>query len=273
MFKHLKESLSTLRRIKPLVLNLTNYVTMDFMANSLLSLGAAPIMSHCDDELDELIQMAHSININLGTLDDAFITRIKKAVKLAKKYQKPLILDPVGAGASAIRTNTARELMPYVDIVRGNASEIMALSDNQIKTLGVETLQETDAAKSKARVLAKEYGLTVVISGRIDCIISNTNEITLPFGSPLMSLITGMGCTLTAVIAAFRGILSDSFISATLATCYFGLCGNMAANKTKEPGTYHSAFIDALYTTDFSLIVKQYAEHDYAIQMPINCGF
>lgn len=257
MLKHLEESLLTLRQIKPLVLNLTNYVTMDFMANSLLSLGAAPIMSHCDDELDELIQMAHSININLGTLDFIFHARIKKAVKLAKQYQKPIILDPVGAGASAIRTNTARELMCHVDIIRGNASEIMALADSQIKTCGVDSLHGTDEAKSKARILAQQYGVTVVVSGAVDCIINNTNEIELPFGSSLMSLITGMGCTLTAVIAAFRGIVPDSFASASLATCYFGLCGNIAANKAKAPGTFRTAFIDALYAADFSTMAKK----------------
>jgi hydroxyethylthiazole kinase len=264
----LETAIVTIRKTKPLVLNLTNYVTMDFMANSLLALGAAPLMSVCDAELEELIKISHAVNINIGTLDENFITRAVQAVKLAKTYHKPVIVDPVGCGASSIRTKTARKLMLIgPSIIRGNASEIMALFDTETKSLGVESLHATDQAKNHAHQLAKNHQLTIVVSGEKDFITDATTEIILPFGSPLMKLITGMGCALTAIIAAFRAVIPNDFEAATLATAYFGLCGNLAAIKSgPKPGLFRSMFIDELYSADFNAMLeilnaksKQYA--------------
>ncbi len=256
MIKQIETTIADLRKLKPLVLCLTNYVTMDFMANSLLALGAAPLMSVCDAEIEELVKISHAININIGTLDDDSIARYYKAVKFAKQYNKPLILDPVGAGASIIRTNCARELMKYVDIIRGNASEIMALIDDDVKTLGVESLNPTKQAKDQAKILANKFNCTIVISGAEDFITDGTREESLTFGSPLMPLVTGMGCTLTAVIAAFRATINDSFEAAKYATSYFGLCGNLANIKADKPATFRSAFIDELYSADTESISK-----------------
>lgn len=262
MLQQIEKILLELKNTKPLVLNLTNYVTMDFIANCLLALGAAPIMSVCDAELEELIKIAHSININIGTLDDAFITRAHKAMLLAKQYQKPVVLDPVGSGATVIRTTIARELMMHADIVRGNASEIISLFDSSAKTLGVESINSTDEAKYIAQQLAKKYGLIAVVSGAVDFITDGTRASSLTVGSPLMSQITGMGCALTAVIAAFSsahsGIGDDLFESSRLAVGYFGLCGNLAANKTAMPGTFRSVFIDELYTANFADMARFY---------------
>ncbi len=256
MINQLKTKISDLRKSKPLVLCLTNYVTMDFMANSLLALGAAPIMSVCDAEIEELIKIAHVININIGTLNDESIARYYKAAKFAKQYHKPLILDPVGAGASMIRTKCARELMKDADIIRGNASEIMALLDDHSKTLGVESLNPTSQAKDQANILANKFNCTVVISGAEDFITDGKRQESLKFGSPLMPFITGMGCTLTAVIAAFRATINDSFEAAKYATSYFGLCGNLANIKADKPATFRSAFIDELYAADTESISK-----------------
>lgn len=232
---------------KPIILCLTNVVTMDFMANSLLALGAAPIMSCDDRELEELISISNSVNINIGTLDAAFITRCQKAAEIAKRHHKPVILDPVGAGASLIRTQSARELMPFADIIRGNASEIMALLDTTIESAGVESTRSTFMAKESANTLACKLKNTIAVSGQEDYITDGSRHESLHFGSPIMPLITGMGCTLTAVIAAFRAVVSDSFEAAHLATAYFGLCGNDAEQKTTSPGAFRTAFIDALY--------------------------
>ena len=220
---------------------------MELMANSLLAIGALPIMSVCDEELDELIQLSHAVMINLGTLDNAFIKRCQQASELAKHHQKPIILDPVGAGASSIRTQSARELMPYAAIIRGNASEIKALLDNHSKTIGVESTYTTEHAKIAAQDIAKKLTCTVVISGAEDFVTDGQRQESLTFGSPLMPLITGMGCTLTAVISAFHAILPDSFTAATLATAYFGLCGDATHLKTTQPGSFRSQFVDALY--------------------------
>lgn len=250
IIEQISETLRSLNKAKPLVLNLTNYVTQDFMANALLAIGAAPIMTESDEELEELIRIASGININIGTLNDWFIARCNKALMLAKQYKKPVVLDPVGAGASFIRTKTAKGFVKQVDIVRGNASEIMALQSNAGKTLGVEATNSTTEARDTAIRLAQEYSITVVVTGPIDFITDGTRTAELPFGSALMSRVTGMGCTLTAIVAAFRGISQDSFEAAKLATAYFGLCGELVAKKTTSPGRFRTDFIDALYEAD-----------------------
>lgn len=232
---------------KPIILCLTNFVTMDFMANSLLALGAAPIMSCDDRELEELITISNAVNLNIGTLDAAFISRCKKAAEMAKRHHKPVILDPVGAGASHIRTQSARELMPFADIIRGNASEIMALLDTKVNSAGVESTQTTATARDSADKLARNLKNTVIVSGKEDYITDGLRHESLHFGSPLMPLVTGMGCTLTAVVAAFRAVVSDSFDATRLATAYYGLCGSFAEQKAATPGAFRTAFIDTLY--------------------------
>lgn len=236
---------------KPIILCLTNAVTMDFMANSLLALGAAPIMSCDDRELEELITIAHAVNLNIGTLDPAFISRCRLAAEIARHQTKPIILDPVGVGASLIRTQCARDLMPFADIIRGNASEILALMGVTADTAGVESTQSTAMAKNSADSLARQLKNTIIVSGEEDYISDGIRQESLQVGSPLMTLITGMGCTLTAVVAAFRAVVPDSFEAARLATAYFGLCGNTAEQTALRPGTFRTAFIDALYDLEF----------------------
>ncbi len=260
MIEDIESALISLRNVKPLVLNLTNYVTMDFMANSLLAIGAAPIMSVCNEELEELIHLACCININIGTLDTAFIERCKLATILAQQYHKPIILDPVGAGASEIRTKIARQLMTRASIVKGNASEILALSTTDNKTLGVESRNTTQEAKESARSLSKAYGFTTVVSGPIDFITDGTREAEIPYGSSLMPLVTGMGCTLSAIISAFRGVITNNFEASLLATQYFNLCGELAAKSAKNPSSFCTHFIDNLYAADFKKLREIYNE-------------
>jgi hydroxyethylthiazole kinase len=261
MLKNLEITLNKLKTVRPLILNLTNYVTMDFMANAQLALSAAPIMTVCDDELEELVRIAGSININIGTLDEAFIKRCRKAADIAKQYKKPIVLDPVGVGSTKIRTQTAKLLLEYANIVRGNASEIMSLIASNGETFGVESTNTIVQAKGAARELANRYGITVVISGPVDFITDGKLEAEVPFGSPLMPLVTGMGCTLTAVIAAFKGVSNNSFASAELATTYFGLCGQLAGNNAKHPGAFRTDFIDALHSADFDAMREFYVSH------------
>lgn len=254
MIEKIQSCLERIRQTKPLVLNVTNYVTMDFMANSLLALGAAPIMSEDIDELEELGSLASSINLNIGTLNAQFLERAHRIIKI---QGKPIILDPVGAGATKSRTKAALDFLPHVRIVRGNASEIMALHTNHNKTLGVESTHDSEQALDAAKAISHQHKLVVAISGATDIIVDNTHTQSLSFGSPLMPRVIGMGCTLTAIIAAFHGAESDSFQAALLGTAYFGLCGEQAAQKTKTPGSFKTAFIDSLYEPDFDMMRKK----------------
>jgi len=252
MINQIESALLHIRQRKPLILCLTNYVTMDLMANSLLAAGCAPIMSVDARELEELLIISQVVSINIGTLDEHFIERCHQAAALAQRHNKPLVLDPVGAGASTLRTQTARDLMPYADIIRGNASEIMALLDNSTQTQGVESTQSVADATSAALQLAKSLDCSVVVSGADDFICDPTRQDLLSFGSALMPMVTGMGCTLTSMIAAFRAVLPDSFEAARLATAWFGLCGQLSQRLADKPGSFRSAFIDQLYAADFA---------------------
>ena len=259
MIDQIELNIKKLREKKPLILNLTNNVTMDFIANVLLAVGAAPIMTQCDDELEELVIMASSININIGTLDEAFIFRCNKALALAEKYNRPVILDPVGAGASAIRTSVARNYTNHSDIIKGNASEIIALAENST-TLGVESIHSTHQAKDAAKLLAVKNSCVVIVSGPVDFITDGKREAELSFGSSLMPLVTGMGCSFAAVVAAFKAVIDDPFESAKIATAYFGICGQLAAINTSSPGSFRVTFIDQLHQSDLIKMRGIYAK-------------
>ena len=246
------KAVDLIRAHKPLILNHTNYVTMDFMANSLLAVGAAPIMTVCEDEIAELVKIAACVNINIGTLDADFVKRSEKIITFAKQYKKPVIFDPVGAGATAIRTRVARQFLDSVDIIKGNASEIMALVGANTKPYGVETANTIDDAREYACILAQKHKITVAVSGAVDFITDGVREATVPFGSPLMTQVTGMGCVLGAIIAAFRAVINNNFLGAKYAMQYFALCGEFAATVANKPAALQSAFIDALYAANFS---------------------
>ena len=260
MINKMKEQLAILRQLKPLVLNLTNYVTMDFMANSLLAIGAAPIMSEDIREIEELIQISGALHINIGTLTPEFIERTKFACDIAKKYNKPIVLDPVGVGASKIRMESAKAILPFVDILRGNASEIMAIHGLSSKELGVESTHKVSDSLEAARELAKTQKITVVVSGAEDFITNDSQEQILEFGSSLMPLVTGTGCSLTAVIAAFRAVIPDSFEAAKLAVAYFGLSGQIAENSSNGSGSFRVEFIDNLNRPDWNKMRELYAK-------------
>ncbi len=258
MINKIEKALANLRKKKPLILCLTNFVTQDFVVNSLLSLGAVPIMSICEDEIEELMRIASSVYINIGTLDNNFISLAKQAIQFAKKNNKPIVFDPVGAGATNIRTQTAQYILPFSSIIRGNASEIMALGDRAFTTHGVEATHTTDDAKEIAKLLASENNMSVIVSGPVDFITNGNKLAQVAFGSPLMQLVTGMGCSMTAVIAAFKAIIQDPFEAGSMAAYYFALCGEAASKNHKSPGTFKIAFLDQLHIPDFAFMREIY---------------
>ncbi len=260
MIEEIKQELSIIRKTKPLILNVTNYVTMDFTANCLLGIGASPIMSEDIREIEELVQISSAININIGTLTSQFLERVMHACNIAKQYNKPIIFDPVGVGVSKIRSNATVEILPFIDILRGNASEIMAIYDLGTKGLGVDTSHAVDQALEAARALARQYNITVIISGEIDFITDGTQEIRLSFGSYLMPLLTGTGCSLTAVIAGFRAVVPNSFTASTLATMYYSLAGQIAGESASGPASFKVKFIDHLYQPNWPRIREIYAK-------------
>lgn len=240
--------LNEIREKRPLVLCLTNYVTADFVANALLTIGASPIVTEFVEDVEDLIKISDAIYINIGTPSDNFIKVVKLAVEIAKKNNKPIIFDPVASGSTKIRTALAKELASFANVIRGNASEICSLSDETIRTKGVDSSISTNMAKESAIMLAKTLRNIVVISGKEDFITDGINHSFILEGNEIMSKITGMGCSLTAVIAAFCAIESDFFEAANQAVSYFGKCGQKV--KDISPGKFKVSFIDALWGED-----------------------
>jgi hydroxyethylthiazole kinase len=239
--------IETVQRTNPLVLNLTNVVTMDFMANVLLAMGASPLMSQSRDEFEALVQISHAVNINIGTLTSDFITDAVNLSTLAKKAGKPIVFDPVGVGASDLRLEAALTLLPFATVLKGNASEIITLANKSGTTKGVDALHSTEEAANAGKLLSKQYGMTVVITGKVDKVIFLESVYPSSLGSPMMSLITGTGCALGAVLAAFVGVHADVYFASKVAVDYYGKAGALASFNAKGPGSCRMSFLDALY--------------------------
>jgi len=245
-----------IRKNAPLVHNFTNYVVMNTTANALLALGASPVMAHAVPEVEEMVQIAGALVINIGTLSDTWIEAMFKAAKKAKSKQIPIIIDPVGVGATQYRTRTARELIQASapSIIRGNGSEIMALCEQDITTKGVDSTSASDQAIDSARALAREFNCVVCITGEIDYIVSQKAIIQVKNGHAMMPCVTGLGCTATALCGAFAAINPECGIAAAHAMAVMGIAGEMAAKNAQGPGTLQVNFIDALYQLDENYI-------------------
>lgn len=241
-------SLQRLRQSQPLILNITNLVTMDFIANGLLALGASPIMTQAEEELEALVRLSSCVVINLGTLNAPFLSLANQACALANQYHKPLVLDPVGAGATPYRTQAALTLMKQhqFQIIRANASEIAAISGADVMTKGVDSAIQTHEAIDAAQSLAYASHTVLCVSGETDYIVDASRLETCHHGSPLMPKVTGTGCLLSAVVAAFHAVEPDPFQAAFIATYYYALCGEQAAKQAHAPGHFKPYFIDAL---------------------------
>jgi len=249
MHSLIKNLVTGLKENNPLILNITNHVTMDFIANGLLSLGASPIMIQATEEVEDLVKIAHGVVINIGTLNAEFIGLCEAVCCVANRLGKPLTLDPVGAGASMYRTKTCLNFLERFkfDMIRGNASEIMALSGIAQHTKGVDSCALTKDAIEGGQYLASQYDAVVIISGKTDAVIDASHVQLFEYGSPWMPMITGSGCLLSSVVSAFNAMHHDSFEAVSSAVVFYGMCGEIAAEKAHGPGTFKPHFLDALF--------------------------
>ena len=247
--KEIWENVCAIRNRAPVVHNITNYVVMNNTANALLALGASPVMAHAENEIKEMVNIASALVINIGTLSDAWIRSMFKAAVQAKSRGIPVIFDPVGAGATSYRTQMARELIDAVPptIIRGNASEIMAILTDDGTTKGVDTTASSEQALEVARSLQQDCGSIVCISGETDYIIGKGGEARIRNGHPLMTRVTGLGCTATALCGAFAAVESDYLAATAQAMAVMGIAGEMGMEKAAGPGTLQVHFLDALY--------------------------
>ncbi|MGF1725373.1 hydroxyethylthiazole kinase [Photobacterium nomapromontoriensis] len=249
-------ALNAVRQQKPLVVNVTNYVVMNNTANALLAIGASPIMAHSSDEMAEMMGFAGALVINIGTLDSVWTPRMAFAVEQANLKKKLVVLDPVGCGASALRTKISRQIANAANklIIRGNASEIIALAGDKGQSKGVDALDSSDAALGAAQYLVNAYQCNVVVSGETDFIVTREGYTRLHNGHAMMPYVTGMGCTLTALTGAFAAVGDDTGLAAA---AVLGVAGEIAAEQSQGPGSLQLHLLDALYQLDDATLVQR----------------
>ena len=245
----LKENFRAVRVNSPLVHNITNYVAMNFSANALLAAGASPVMAHAADEVADMAMIAGALVINIGTLDAEWVDSMLKAGKAKHEAGGVVILDPVGVGATAYRTETAWRIIEecHPDIIRGNASEIMALINADIKSKGVDSSCSSDDAVESAKKLAVRTGSIVVISGETDYVTDGSRVETIANGSRMMPRVTAMGCTASSMVGAFAAVNPDLFEASLNAMALMGVAGEIAALNSAGPGSLLANFVDTLY--------------------------
>jgi hydroxyethylthiazole kinase len=257
--KEIWRDVHKIRNEAPLVHNITNYVVMNTTANALLAIGASPVMAHSIDEVEEMVSIAKALVINIGTLSKHWIEAIHKAVSTAKKLNIPIVLDPVGAGATKLRTQTAHDLIHTASptIIRGNASEIRAMYYAEGETKGVDSLHSSEEAIEAARQLSNRFGCAVSISGEVDVIVKDGYTIKVANGHPLMPRVTGLGCTATALTGAFAAVNPSPLLAAANAMAVMGIAGEIAAEKSNGPGTLQLHFLDALHQLTEDDIIRR----------------
>ena len=255
--------IENVRANTPLVHNITNYVTVNDVANVLLACGGSPIMSDEPDDVEDITTICGGLNINIGTLNKSSIEGMYRAGKRANELGHVVLLDPVGAGASALRTNTAAGLMEAIKFtaIRGNTSEIKTLALGSGTTKGVDadvadavTEETLDSAVKFAKDLAEKTGSIIAITGAIDLVADSDRCYVIRNGRPEMGRITGTGCQLSGMMTAFLVANPDAPLdAAAAAVCAMGLAGEIGWSRMQEGdgnSTYRNRIIDAIYNMD-----------------------
>lgn len=258
----LKDAVAKVRTESPLVHNITNFVVMNNTANALLAIGASPVMAHSVDEVVDMAKVASALVLNIGTLEKSWVEAMILAGRTAKELHKPVVFDPVGAGATPYRDAVSFRILSEVkpSIIRGNASEIMALAKVGANTKGVDSTASSDEAVSSARRLAEETGAVIVVSGAVDVVTDGERLERIPFGHPLMSRVTGMGCTATAVVGAFAAVTADRLFAASCGMAVMGIAGEIAGKTARGTGSMQVDFLDALYNLSAEDVDRSFAK-------------
>jgi hydroxyethylthiazole kinase len=247
------DSLRRLRETKPLVHQITNYVVMNETANATLALGALPVMAHAREEVEEMAAIAGALVLNIGTLSPSWVDAMLLAGRAANAHGVPVVLDPVGAGATTYRTQTAKRILGEVDVavLRGNAGEVATLVGVEAEVRGVESIGTGGDPADLAREAARALGLVASVTGPVDHVSDGKEVIAIANGDPLMASITGTGCMSTALTGCFLAVNRErAFEAAAEALVAFGVAGEDAARDAKGPGSFHVALYDALAALD-----------------------
>jgi hydroxyethylthiazole kinase len=244
--------LTLMRQSVPLVQCITNYVAMNIAANVMLAAGASPAMVHAEEEAGEFAAFSGALTINIGTLSSGWIAGMRSAAKAAGEAKKPWVLDPVAHYATGFRRAAVTELMELrPTIVRGNASEIIALAGGQNRGQGVDSRDPVELAEESAVLLARRHGMVIAATGAVDFVTDGERIARVSGGSPLMPQVTALGCSLTCLVGAFAAVSpEDPFAATVAALATFASAGETAGKQAEGPGSFAWRFLDALTALD-----------------------
>ncbi|EMU55600.1 hydroxyethylthiazole kinase [Clostridium butyricum] len=263
------ELLNRLKNKKPLIHNITNYVTVNDCANILLAIGASPIMADDLKEAEDITSIASALVINIGTLNERTIESMIASGKKANELNIPVVLDPVGAGASLFRNETTKRILEEIKIsvLRGNMSEIKFIAGLESETKGVDASEsdlksDSDEGIRVAKSLAKRFNCTVAITGVCDIVSDGEKSVTIENGTKMLSNVTGTGCMTTALVGGYLGACEtkeDLFIAAVSGIVSMGICGEIAEERAGSIGlgSFHMAIIDAVSNLDEEDLLKR----------------
>ena len=246
------DTLRRLRERKPLVHQITNYVVMNETANATLALGALPVMAHAREEVEEMAALAGALVLNIGTLSPDWVEAMISAGRAANERGVPVVLDPVGAGATRYRTETAKRILGEVDVtvLRGNAGEVATLVGVDAEVRGVESIAAGADPAGLAREAARQLGLVASVTGPVDHVSDGDAVVAIANGHPLLASVTGTGCMSSAVTGCFLAANDSALAAAAEALVAFGVAGEDAARGAAGPGSFHVGLYDALAALD-----------------------
>ncbi|MFP7671902.1 hydroxyethylthiazole kinase [Marivita sp. S0852] len=256
----LSDLLTPLRAQSPLVHCITNYVAMNISANVVLAAGASPAMLHAAEEISDFTPICNALMINLGTLSAPWVSSMTSAAETANAHSIPWVLDPVAHFVSGYRKSVAQDLLASrPSIIRGNASEILALAGQAGAGKGADSGDSVMAAEGAAHTLAKTFDSVVAVTGPVDLVTDGTRSAHVTGGSDIMPLVTALGCSQSALMGAYAAVGSP-FDAALGALAHFKVAGSAAAAKAQGPGSFQMHFIDALAATqpdDLNAVVNE----------------
>jgi len=245
-------TLAEIRERKPLVHQITNYVVMNETANATLALGALPVMAHAGEEVEEMARLASALVINIGTLSEHWVEAMLLAGGAANARRIPVVLDPVGAGATEYRTRTAKRLLDEVDVtvLRGNFGEVATLVGQDAEVRGVESIGGGDAGEL-AREAAKRLGVVASVTGPVDHVSDGRRVLRVANGHDLLGAVTGTGCMSSALTGCFLAAKpAEPLEAAAEALAAFGVAAEDAARDARGPGSFHASLYDGLWNLD-----------------------
>lgn len=248
-FDLIQRDLIRIKKQEPLIHNICNLVVMNFVANSLLALGASPIMAHAAQEMVDIAALADVLVLNIGTLDKIWLQSMLCAQQHVNHAHKPIVLDPAGVGASALRQDAVRRLLSNgVTVLKGNAAEILSIAGISVQSSGVDSKQGSEEALIAAHAVSHQYNCIVIISGCIDYVVEKNKLLAIHGGDPIMKCITGMGCMASAAVGAFLAVNTDYFSASSYAMKAIAVAGETAIKQANGPGSMVACLLDQLYT-------------------------